>query len=188
MAKLSGPQAKIVKFLEKNTTLEHEQAKKKFDIRAVNALRNADILTMATEDGKVVYRLTAVQEATEAKAKPVKAPKEPKPPRAPSAAKLPGSACLCGCGVQTASAKRRFLQGHDARLHSIVLKVSRGKLEASAYTGNEATMAYLKDGAPWMTGAIMNNFKAALEGKLEIPVKKPRAKKADKAPEGEQAA
>lgn len=175
--KLSKPQAKIVQFLKKHGQIDQESATKSFDIRAVNALRNASVVIEDTQDGKLIYKLAQVEEAKPAGKKEPKVKKE----RKVSAAKLPGSDCLCGCGVVTASAKRRFLQGHDARLHSIVLKISRGKLEAKAFQGNEQTAEYLKADAPWMTGSIRKNFDDALAGKLELPAKKAAAPKKAKA-------
>ncbi|WP_437671470.1 hypothetical protein [Sorangium sp. So ce131] len=65
--------------------------------------------------------------------------------------------CLCGCGAELA-AKRRFALGHDAKLHSIVLKVFRGQADKSALPAacadsSSATVTYLR-GAPWMTDEI----------------------------------
>lgn len=60
--------------------------------------------------------------------------------------------CLCGCGAELA-AKRRFAQGHDAKLHSIVLKVARGQAAKSTLPATSTTVAYLR-GAPWMTAEI----------------------------------
>ena len=54
------------------------------------------------------------------KAKVVKAKKGPKPP----------NACECGCGGDT---KRRFVPGHDAKLHSMVLKVEKGKAKVGDF-------------------------------------------------------
>lgn len=39
--------------------------------------------------------------------------------------------CLCGCGGET-KPKSKYLQGHDARLKSILLKVARGEEEPDA--------------------------------------------------------
>ncbi|MGK4002722.1 hypothetical protein WMF31_08875 [Sorangium sp. So ce1036] len=48
--------------------------------------------------------------------------------------------------------------GHDAKLHSIVLKVARGQagrgaLPEACFDKSSATVAYLR-GAPWMTDEI----------------------------------
>jgi hypothetical protein len=52
--------------------------------------------------------------APKAKAAKVAAPKAaPKPKAAP----LPAPLCGCGCGLATSGPKRRFRQGHDARVH-----------------------------------------------------------------------
>lgn len=56
----------------------------------------------------------------------------------------PTGKCLCGCGKEV---PRRFLQGHDAQLHSRVLEAFKAEktLRVSKTTGE-----YLKT-APWMT-------------------------------------
>ncbi|AUX46079.1 uncharacterized protein SOCE26_075840 [Sorangium cellulosum] len=89
-----------------------------------------------------------------------KAGKKAKAAKAPKAKKTITTAtghCLCGCGAQLA-AKRRFALGHDAKLHSIVLKVFRGQADKSALPAacadsSSATVTYLR-GAPWMTDEI----------------------------------
>lgn len=54
--------------------------------------------------------------------------------------------CLCGCGVKV---KGRFAQGHDARLHSVCLRIYRQEAPADSLPRTEATLAYLRT-APWM--------------------------------------
>jgi hypothetical protein len=62
--------------------------------------------------------------------------------------------CLCGCGSPS---KARFLPGHDARLHSIVLRIHRGKANRDELTDASATLDYLKT-APWMTDEIAKSI------------------------------
>jgi hypothetical protein len=62
--------------------------------------------------------------------------------------------CLCGCGF---AAKSRFLPGHDARLHSTVLRIHRGKARKDERPEAEATREYLKT-APWMTPEIAQSI------------------------------
>ncbi|KYG10911.1 hypothetical protein BE21_09480 [Sorangium cellulosum] len=89
-----------------------------------------------------------------------KASKKTKAPKAPRAKKTVTNAtgrCLCGCGAELGP-KRRFAQGHDAKLHSIVLKVARGQagrgaLPEACVDKFSPTMTYL-NGAPWMTDEI----------------------------------
>ena len=83
--------------------------------------------------------------------KPTKAPKPAKPPKPAKAAVVvnPTGECLCGCGMQIGE-KRRFVIGHDARLHSLALRVHRGKADKAEIPTTEATLNYLR-GAPWMT-------------------------------------
>jgi len=45
-----------------------------------------------------------------------------------TAAKGTARLCACGCGKPTA---RTFAQGHDAKAHSLILRVQRGELKAS---------------------------------------------------------
>jgi hypothetical protein len=102
-------------------------------------------------------------EPAKATAEPAKASKAPKPPKAPKPAKAPKAPkpakvaivvnptgeCLCGCGMQIGE-KKRFVIGHDARLHSLALRVSRGKADKTEIPRTEATLNYLRS-APWMT-------------------------------------
>lgn len=60
------------------------------------------------------------------------------------------SKCLCGCGK---SAHSNFLPGHDARLHSVALKIARGEAKLSELPKGERVTAYLSQ-APWMTPQI----------------------------------
>lgn len=86
--------------------------------------------------------------------------KKAKAAKAPRAKKTVTNAtghCLCGCGAELGP-KRRFALGHDAKLHSIVLKVARGQvgrgaLPEACFDKSSPTMAYLR-GAPWMTDEI----------------------------------
>ncbi|WP_437935274.1 hypothetical protein [Sorangium sp. So ce341] len=101
-----------------------------------------------------------VGEASEAQAAQPAAGKKAKAAKAPRAKKTVTNAtgrCLCGCGAELGP-KRRFAQGHDAKLHSIVLKVARGQagrgaLPEACVDKHSPTMTYL-NGAPWMTDEI----------------------------------
>ncbi|MCC6559672.1 MAG: hypothetical protein IT372_42690, partial [Polyangiaceae bacterium] len=64
----------------------------------------------------------------------------------------PTERCLCGCGAEIGP-KRRFSIGHDAKLHSLVLRVHRGKAKADEIPTEPTTLEYLKT-APWMTDEI----------------------------------
>ena len=57
------------------------------------------------------------------------------------------SACLCGCGAECA---RRFLPGHDAKLHGLAVRVSKGEAQRSELPRGEEARAWLL-AAPWMT-------------------------------------
>ncbi|WP_437567876.1 hypothetical protein [Sorangium sp. So ce542] len=101
-----------------------------------------------------------VGEATEAQAAQPAAGKKAKAAKASRAKKTVTNAtgrCLCGCGAELGP-KRRFAQGHDAKLHSVVLKVARGQagrgaLPEACVDKHSPTMTYL-NGAPWMTDEI----------------------------------
>lgn len=56
----------------------------------------------------------------------------------------PTGKCLCGCGKQV---PRRFLQGHDAQLHSRVLEAFKAEKTVRV---SKTTAEYLKT-ASWMT-------------------------------------
>lgn len=56
----------------------------------------------------------------------------------------PSGKCLCGCGAEV---PRRFLQGHDAQLHSKVLEAFKAEKTVRV---SKTTADYLKS-APWMT-------------------------------------
>ena len=84
--------------------------------------------------------------ATADAAKPSKPAKPEKP------AINPTGKCLCGCGTELGD-KRRFAIGHDAKLHSLVLKVFRGKAQKDELPATDATRSYLQT-APWMTDEI----------------------------------
>ncbi|MGK4001137.1 hypothetical protein WMF31_00830 [Sorangium sp. So ce1036] len=91
------------------------------------------------------------------KAKKAKAAKAPKAKRAKETMTTATGICLCGCGAELGP-KRRFALGHDAKLHSIVLKVARGQagrgaLPEACFDKSSATVEYLR-GAPWMTDEI----------------------------------
>jgi hypothetical protein len=80
--------------------------------------------------------------------------------KAPKAAKPeinPGGLCLCGCGAQVGT-RRRFELGHDAKLHSLALRIHRGKADLVELPTAPATIDYLKI-APWMTDEIRASLK-----------------------------
>lgn len=56
--------------------------------------------------------------------------------------------CLWRCGLQVGT-KCRLAPGHDAKLHSLVLRVSRGQVGKDERPVSEASREYLC-GAPWM--------------------------------------
>lgn len=58
--------------------------------------------------------------------------------------------CACGCGHRT---DNTFVQGHDSKLHSLVLRIARGEARISELPKSERTRSYLSD-APWMTRAL----------------------------------
>lgn len=64
-------------------------------------------------------------------------PKLPRLPRKPKAAVNP---CQCGCGTLVA---RRFVPGHDAKLHAWAIRVERGllKLTEIKHEGVRAAVA-----------------------------------------------
>ncbi|WP_437721797.1 hypothetical protein [Sorangium sp. So ce861] len=86
-----------------------------------------------------------------------KASKKTKAPKTKKTVTNATGRCLCGCGAELGP-KRRFAQGHDAKLHSVVLKVARGQagrgaLPEACVDKHSPTMTYL-NGAPWMTDEI----------------------------------
>lgn len=60
--------------------------------------------------------------------------------------------CACGCGAQT---MKRFIAGHDAKLHSKVLKIEKGTMTIADLGDAPETKAYLRT-APWMTDGMKN--------------------------------
>lgn len=40
--------------------------------------------------------------------------------------------CGCGCGKSPLGKHSRFIQGHDAKLHSVVLRIRRGEVKVSS--------------------------------------------------------
>ncbi|AKT38271.1 hypothetical protein [Chondromyces crocatus] len=64
----------------------------------------------------------------------------------------PAGLCLCGCGA-TVDTRRRFLIGHDAKLHSLVLRAHRGKADKNDIPAMDPTRNYLQT-APWMTDEL----------------------------------
>lgn len=62
--------------------------------------------------------------------------------------------CLCGCKVKTT---RNFAPGHDARLHSLVLRVAKGEADKKELPKSPRVRAYLVS-APWMTKKIAKSI------------------------------
>lgn len=58
--------------------------------------------------------------------------------------------CACGCHNKAAST---FLPGHDSKLHSLVMKISRGEAKTSELPKMKKTREYLVD-APWMNAKL----------------------------------
>jgi hypothetical protein len=94
---------------------------------------------------------TSEQPASEP-AKPAKEKKEKKPRAKKVEEPAAAGECLCGCGTKLAG-KRRFSQGHDAKLHSLVLRVHRGQASKEELPTLPATFEYLRS-APWMKPEI----------------------------------
>lgn len=82
-------------------------------------------------------------------------PKAPRPSGANKPIVNPEGLCLCGCGAATKTTSR-FGIGHDAKLHSAVLKAAKGDkaVLAALPLKRETTVAYLKQ-APWMTPEVL---------------------------------
>jgi len=79
------------------------------------------------------------------KAAPKKAaPKKAAPKKATKAAK--GHKCWCGCGGVT-KGKSHFLQGHDAKLHSLINKLTADGKKLPKFVPQEAH-AYILDRWP----------------------------------------
>jgi hypothetical protein len=87
-----------------------------------------------------------------------KVAKTAKKARAPKAEAQP---CVCGCGKRTLSAKRLFLQGHDAKLHSLFLEIGRGNEKRSAFPKDERALQYVLKDAPWGNAENRRAFNAA---------------------------
>jgi hypothetical protein len=85
-------------------------------------------------------------------------PAKEKKARVKKAAAEPAAAgeCLCGCGTKL-TGKRRFSQGHDAKLHSLVLRVHRGQATKEELPTMPATFEYLRS-APWMKPEIAESI------------------------------
>jgi hypothetical protein len=156
--KLTAPQSKLIVFVAASGTVA-TAAIKKFDARVTNGLVKKGLLARSedgasisiTEAGKVAVPAPKVKKAKgEKKARPV------------SASKKPGVSCYCGCGKTTKNATRIFLQGHDARLRSHYLAVTRGEAAKSIVpTDREEVMQYLAKGAHWMTKKLSDAFAEA---------------------------
>lgn len=161
---LTVPQQRVLDYVTEKGEAEEAVLKSRgLDVRAANNLVKKRVLTLTNG----VYRLRS-QKVAKTEEKAAKAEE-----KAESAATVEGKAeaakgeakaekakkpakvvevrhCLCGCGAQC---KSRFLPGHDARLHSAVLRVHRGKGSRDEVPEAAETLSYLK-GAPWMTPEI----------------------------------
>lgn len=168
--KVTIPQAKLISFLKSHDGKALlDVVSKQFDSRVVNAsikrgliavegeLEKTVILSASAADAVAAPKKAKAPKAAKKSAKKAKAPKakrEPKVKREPLV-------CFCGCGKKTADHKRRFLQGHDARLHSHVLKVAKGEMSKSSIpTDRPEVMEFIKT-AKWATDEVMKAFRAA---------------------------
>lgn len=192
MDKLTEAQTKVVKALIDNQgSLAGEAIKElKLDARAIKSLLKEGICENPREgvlrlvEGKVTKgpppeeKLELVKtEKPKKEPKAPKAPKEPKPPKPEKPAVNPLELCWCGCEAKV-SKTSRFAPGHDAKLHSLVLKLVKVKekkldekatrdavkevLEKTAARLNSGKVAdlqreYLKS-APWMTPEILKSL------------------------------
>lgn len=171
--KVTIPQAKLISFLKSHAgKMLLEAANKSFDARVVNSAIKRGFVAVEGEIDKMLI-LTEQGRTAEAAPEKVKAPKAPKAAKkakkAPKAAKAKREpkvkaealVCFCGCGKKTADHKRRFLQGHDARLHSHVLKVGKGEMAKSTVpTERPEVMEFIKT-AKWATDEVLKAFRAA---------------------------
>lgn len=178
-------QATLKKFVDNGgSVLEEALAGLQIDPKTIKAMMAKKLIEQPSVG---LYRLiekVVVKEPTpekkaeaEAVAKPAKPPKEPKPPKEkkPRAEKPkinPSELCLCGCSEKV-PATSRFRPGHDAKLHSLVLKTikaqkdkdalaklakdSPARLEPKGEQG-KLQLAYLK-AAPWMDDATKKGIK-----------------------------
>lgn len=172
-SELTGPQQRILDYITKSGGLADAAViqGRGLDVRAANNLVRKNMLTLTNGVYRLVRATMKTAEKAEEPAVTVREPaaevpatKEPTKAEPAKAAKAAARAekaktpiknvelkpCLCGCGF---ASKSRFLPGHDARLHSIVLKIHRGKMGKDEMTYAPATLTYLKT-APWMTDEI----------------------------------
>lgn len=159
---LTAPQQKIVDLLSKlGRTDWSKLSAKGCDKRALNNLVKTGVVcdtsgtisagpkwSDATGSAPVKVTPNVVKAALDATKKPA-ATKPEKTPRQKKV--IEPHACLCGCGAVITS-KSRFLPGHDAKLHSAVLKAY--KAEQSYTASSNAQLDYLRS-APWMTAEIL---------------------------------
>ena len=184
---LTGPQQRVFEYVSKHGRLEVELLKARgLDVRAANNLVKAKLMTLTNNVYRLVAQKkeqpVESAPANDVKAKPADAPeavKKPvvevadaaKPAKAPKATKAakpakaprqappainPSEKCLCGCGAEIGP-KRRFSIGHDAKLHSLVLRVHRGQAKKSELPNSEHTLSYLRS-APWMKDEIAESL------------------------------
>jgi hypothetical protein len=158
---LTGPQQKIVEYLEKHGEISKAYLGiKNLDVRAANNLVRARVLTFT--NGVYRMRVTTAKSTGNEKASKTEGEKaKPQKTEASAATAKPKKVkelhgCLCGCGEQV---KGRFKQGHDARLHSLVLRLYRGTAaKGEAIPDVVETVEYLKS-APWMTDEIRETLR-----------------------------
>lgn len=93
------------------------------------------------------------------------APKQPKEAK-PRKKKEPDQRCACGCGTMV---HNLFAPGHDAKVHGLLLKVSRGEVGLDAISPD--TLPHLKD------FAIRWKIPTDADGNIVVT---PRPKKAKK--------
>ena len=168
MMNLTAPQQKIVDLLSKlGRTDWSKLSAKGCDKRALNNLVKTGVVcdtsgaisagpkwSDATGSAPVKMTPNVVKTALDATKKPA-ATKPEKTPRQKKV--IEPHACLCGCGAVITS-KSRFLSGHDAKLHSAVLKTYRA--DQLFHTSTREQYDYLSS-APWMTTEILKTCSSA---------------------------
>jgi CDGSH-type Zn-finger protein len=150
---LTKPQQKVVDTLG-SLPLTHQTrqdlVQRGCDPRSINNLVKQGFLTT---DGPSFVRL-ARHDFTEADVDALVKSTIPPAPPVPASNGLviypEGSGCLCGCG---ASARKAFVQGHDAKLHSLVNKFRKENPGKQMTSLNQAQRAWLAT-KPWALAVL----------------------------------
>lgn len=139
MKQITEAQQRVMEYVKKHGKADKASlVAAKLDTRAANNLVKAGELTCTNG----TYRAPGA--STPPPAKTERAKKLPK-----SKANTTGK-CICGCGGNTSA---RFLPGHDAKLHSLVVRVHKGEANKGDVPKTVHAVEYLKQ-APWMTKEI----------------------------------